>query len=459
MALLAERMVDFAFQLDAAAMPSAVVAAAVRVVADTLACGVAALDEPGPDILRRYALARARQPEATLLGSRDRVDVPLAALVNTTLVRDLDANDLYAAPPGKDTGHFSDAVPSLLALAEATGASGRDLLVAVVAVYEIQAALAEAYRWMERGLHSVSQLAWALPAVAGRLLGLQREQAIAAVGLSGSTSGLVLQSWLKPGPALPLIKGAAPGLVCQHALEATSLAAAGLTAPVDALETLFDCLPSRVDVSAFDRLAGPCQWAILRTVTKRYPAQIYTQAAIAAAVSVRKEIGSVDDIAVVTVYGHRGTTAGVQGAPGAYMPRTRAAADHSTPFVVALALRDGDLTPASYEGEPWNDPAVLDLMRRIDLVIDPEFERAFDEAGVLGCRLVVELVDGRRLEATVSQPPGHPDAPLTDDAFLAKLRAFVDPRLGPGGAERLLAAARQLPESPSVRELLEACRR
>ncbi len=456
---LAERMAEFALGLDFSELPTSVVEATTWIIADTLACGVAALEEPGPALLRQYALEHASRPEATLLGGDERVDVPLAALVNAALVRDLDANDIYAAPPGKDTAHFSDAIPALLAAAELVGTSGREFLTAVVAVYELQAALDEAYHWTRRGLHSVSQVAWAVPAAAGRLLGLSREQIVSAIGLAGTTGGLVLQSWLKPGPELPLLKGAAPGFACQRALEAVQLAARGLTAPPDALETLFERLPSDFDPAAFDRLDGGAQWAVLRTILKRYPAQIYTQAAVAAAASLHRQIGSVDDIAVVTVYGHRGVTAGVQGSPGAYMPQTRAAADHSTPFVVAVALRDGDLTPSSYQGEPWRDPALLDLMRRIDLVIDPEFERAFHQQGVLGCRVVVELLDGRRLEATIRQPPGHPDNALSREELLAKLRALVEPRLGPGAAEPVLAEAERLPGAPSVAALLEACHR
>src|SRR5690606_9007180 len=119
--------------------------------------------------------------------SGERVDASLATLVNSALARDLDANDLYAGPPGRDTGHFSDAIPAILAVAERAGASGREFLTAVVIAYEVQAALAESYLWMERGLHSVSQVAWAVPAAAGRLLGLTREQIVNAIGLAGTT--------------------------------------------------------------------------------------------------------------------------------------------------------------------------------------------------------------------------------------------------------------------------------
>jgi 2-methylcitrate dehydratase PrpD len=77
---------------------------------------------------------------------------------------------------------------------------------------------------------------------------------------------------------------------------------------------------------------------------------------------------------------------------------------------------------------------------------------------MLGCRVVVELLDGRRLEATIRQPPGHPDSPLAREELLAKLRALVEPRLGPGAAERLLSTAERLPEAPGVAALLHACR-
>ena len=456
----AATIAEFALGLRYEDLPDDVLRTAVVAIADTLACAIGALDEPGPAILRDYAAAHAALPEATLLGSVERVAAPLAALVNCALARDLDANDLYAGSPGRDTGHFSDAIPALLATAERAGASGRELVTAVVVAYEVQAVLSECYLWMDRGLHSVSQVAWAVPAAAGRLLGLSHEQVVAAIGLAGTTGGLILQSWLRPSPSLPLIKGGAPGFAAKTGLEAIDLAAAGFTAPDDALETLFDRLPSSLDPAPFSWLRPPYRFHTPRTMLKRYPAQIFTQAAIEAAVDLHRQIGgAVDDIAVATLYGHSRVAAGVQGSAAAYTPETRAAADHSTPFVVAVALRDGDLTPASYDGEPWRDAALRDLMRRIDLVIDPAFEEAFTMRGQLGCRLVVEMLDGRRLEAVVRQQRGHPDVPLTRGELLAKMRGLVDRKLGAGAADRLLAEVEALPNAPGVDRLVAVCRR
>ena len=455
---LAEMMADFALDLAYEDLPEPVVDAAVRAVADTLACAVGAVGEEGSELLRDFAVARASLLESSLIGSDEQINMSLAALVNCSLARDLDANDLYAGTPGRDTGHFSDAIPALLGVAEAIGANGQDFITSVVIAYELQAVLAESYLWMQGGLHSVSQVAWALPAAAGRMLRLRREQIVAAIGLSGTTGGLILQSWLKPSPNLPLIKGGAPGFAARHALEAVELAADGYTAPPDALETLFERLPSSSDQTSFQHLTRPFTFTTLRNMLKQYPAQIYTQSAAQAAVALHEQIESADDIAVATVYGHRSVVAGVQGSAGAYRPATRGAADHSTPFVVAVGLRDGDLTPASYDGEPWTDEELLDLMRRVDLVIDPEFERAFVEEGRFGCRLVVELHDGRRLESTVSQQKGHPDNPLSRDDLLAKMRALTTRNAGEDFAEQLLDTVEALPTVANINDLVTLLR-
>ena len=403
--------------------------AAKRAIADTLSCAIGAAELPSVKLLRDYAKTRSGREIATLIGDGAKVDPALAALVNATAARELDANDLYATAPGRDTGHFSDSIPALLAIAEQHKTSGKDLILATVIAYEIQAALAEGYLWMDRGLHSVSQVAWAVPAAAGRLMGLTQQEIVNAIGLSGSTGGLILNSWLKPSKSIPMLKGASAGFAAMRGIEAAELAKAGFTAPPDALETLFDRLESDADHARFDRLENREHFAITRNIIKRYPAQIYTQSAIEAAIELSAKIDSVDDIAVATLYGHRNVAAGVQGSGAAYTPETREAADHSTPFVVAIGLRDGDLTPASYDGEPWRDEDLLDLMRRIDLVIDPDLDAAFDNERKIGCRLLVEMLDGTVLETSVDQPEGHPDRPLSDEALQRKMAGLVGSRV------------------------------
>jgi 2-methylcitrate dehydratase PrpD len=97
-------------------------------------------------------------------------------------------------------------------------------------------------------------------------------------------------------------------------------------------------------------------------------------------------------------------------------------------------------------------------MRRVDLVIDPEFERAFVEEGRFGCRLVVELHDGRRLERTISQQKGHPDNPLSRDDLLAKMRALTIRNTGEAFAEQLLETVKSLPVAANLNDLVRLLR-
>jgi 2-methylcitrate dehydratase len=447
---LAHRIASFATKLCWDDLTPEAIETAKRTLADTIACAVGAVDQPAVRLLRDYAVARSGRQISSIVGTNEKVEPSLAALVNATAARDLDANDLYATAPGRDTGHFSDAIPALLAVAEQHRASGQDLILATVIAYEIQAALAEGYLWMDRGLHSVSQVAWAVPAAAGRIMGLTENEIVNAIGLSGSTGGLILQSWLKPSKSIPMLKGASAGFAAMRGVEAVEMAKAGFTAPTDALETLFDRLVSDAEYARFSRLEERDEFAITRTIIKRYPAQIYTQSAIEAAIDLSSKIDSVGDIAVATLYGHRKVASGVQGSGAAYTPETREAADHSTPFVIAIALRDGDLTPDSYANEPWRDEEMLDLMRRIDLVIDPDLDAAFDSENKLGCRLLVEMIDGTVHETVVEQPEGHPDRPLSHDALFEKMAGLI----GSQRANSVLDAVERLPDAGRVDDLI-----
>jgi 2-methylcitrate dehydratase len=454
----AEAMAGFAAGLRYEDLGETAVCAAKRCIADALGCAIAARGGRAATRLRATVARRSSSREATLLGGGGRADVEGAALVGCTMVRDLDANDLYAGPPDRDTGHFSDALPAVLAQAEASGSDGRELLTAVVAVYELQAALAEAYLWMERGLHSVSQVGWALPAVLGRLRGLSEEQIVNAISTSGTMSGLVLQSWLGAAD-IPDIKAVSTGMVAAGAVRATDLAAEGLSAPAGALETLFERLPSDARPELFQRLAERSPAAIQRTMFKRFPAQIYVQAAIEAAIGVRRrlQLEGLANVASVRLEGHSRVAAGVQGSADAFHPATRGSADHSTPFAVAVALRDGGLTPASYRDEPWADPDLAALMERTTLVVDSDLDRALSERGQLGCRLTVRTAADDEATESVTQQRGHPDRPLSDADLREKARAFVDPVLGDGAADRLWDAVHRLEEQSSLDALLAAC--
>jgi 2-methylcitrate dehydratase len=449
---LAAHFAAFAERLSLRDLPNAEAHALTRLLADTLACGIAARAAPDIGWLSSEAAEHHQPAEraATLFAGGTAPSLALAARANTAAVRALDANDIYCGPPGSDMGHFSDAMPTLLAAAELRGASGADLLAAIAVAYEIQALLCERAQWTSHGWHTAGLLAWALPVPLARLLHLSAHAGATATSIAGST-GQALQAWLRPDKPVTAMKTLAPGLVAERAVEAVELARAGFTAPEDALETMLGQLGVRREDVPVDCLGSV--WTLRRNLIKRYPAQFLTQGAVQAALEVAARSVQPAEIADITIFGHGGVCGSVQGSPRAYQPESHEDADHSTPFVVALALTRGHLTPRDYAGAPWHDASIRELMARIRLVETPERERARVEHGLLGCRLEARMRHGTTIVAEVQQPHGHPDAPLDDAALITKLDELLDGRLGPAGGERLVTVCAALPDAADLAEM------
>jgi 2-methylcitrate dehydratase PrpD len=230
-----------------------------------MACALGAYNTAAVDAVRRCVVAKAGRTEATLLGTDRKVPTGLAALVNGTMVRYLDANDIFVLSHGGASGHCSDGTPGLLAPAEQHRCSGKELLVCLVASYELQGALAETFHFRESGLHPLTHVAWTLPIVAARLIGATPVEAAHACGLCIATN-TILNTWLRPTRTIPMIKGVAVGLVLERVLEAAELAGLGVTATEDAFEVAFSCLSSggdsQVDPTPVEKLGR--RWRTIR---------------------------------------------------------------------------------------------------------------------------------------------------------------------------------------------------
>jgi 2-methylcitrate dehydratase len=456
---LAQTMAEFTFSLRYDAIPPEVLAAARRHLADTLACALGAYNAPPVEALRKHALTQGGRADATILGTDKKAPAALAALVNGAMVRYLDANDIFVLSRGGASGHFSDGTAGLLALAERYGRSGEELVTCLVASYEIQGALAESLNFWERGLHPLTTVAWTVPIVAARLSGATPAQSVHASGLSIAT-GTVLNTWLRPAATIPMIKSVAVGLALTRALEAADLAGLGVSATEDALETVLGRLQphtgSGFDTAPLEQLGR--RWTTTHSMLKLHPAQINTQAAVDAALDLHQQGIRMEQVRKLVLHGHRRVAAGIQGSAAAFAPATPEAADHSTPFVVAMALLRGRLTLHEFEASPWEKDEVKAALAKIELVIDSDMDKAFDDEGFLGARLVAELNDGRTAEAFVHQPKGHPQAPLTDVELLEKMSWLLQasaPGMKPQG---LLDRCKRLSTVENVEDLLVACR-
>ena len=199
---------------------------------DTIGCGFAALDEPSACALLAVVEGSGGASQCTVIGRTDRTSAANATLANGALVRILDFNDYVNARAGDLGGHPSDNIPVALAAGELRRASGREVIAAIVLGYEI---FARCKDLMERdsAWDGVTVSGLVAPAMAGRLMGLDRRRLAHAIALSvprAATSTAVRFGDISAA------KSIANALVAQNGVQAALLAEHGITGPLDLFE-------------------------------------------------------------------------------------------------------------------------------------------------------------------------------------------------------------------------------
>ena len=175
------RLVDFALAYRFEDLPASTVHAAKARLLDSIAVGLAAYAAPPVRILRKTAPHVRGHWKATLWGTRDQTTPDIAALVNGSMVRYFDLNDAYRT---LDASHPSDNLPGLMAVVEALGLSGRDLILAAFISYEIQCRFTDSVAFNAAGWDQPLVGAQAAALAVGRIMGLSADQLAHALSLA-----------------------------------------------------------------------------------------------------------------------------------------------------------------------------------------------------------------------------------------------------------------------------------
>src|SRR3954468_14092422 len=184
-ATLAQRLADYATALRFEDLPADVVHEAKRRVIDSLGCALGAYMAEPCVIAREVAGAYFAARGALVWGTRHVAPPDWAAFANGCLVRYLDYNDTYLS---KEPAHPSDNIPPAFAAAQAHGASGAELLTAIVLAYEVQCRLCDATSLRAIGWDHVTYGTFSTALAAARLMKLGTERTRHAVGIAGVTS-------------------------------------------------------------------------------------------------------------------------------------------------------------------------------------------------------------------------------------------------------------------------------
>jgi 2-methylcitrate dehydratase len=415
---ISETIVDFVASLAPDSVPSRTYHDVRRRLVDSFGCAIAALDAPPARIARGLAAETTSSNAATVLGLEQPTTIELAAFANTVMVRYLDCNDMYFTARGGG-GHPSDMIPTALAVGEAVGATGREVMAAIVAGYEVNGALASAVWLRERGWDQGLNIVAATAMIAGKLYDLDRDQLGHALALAVTPNVPVRQTRIGH---LSMWKGCATAGAARNGIFSATLAQRGMTGPPEPFE-------GRSGI--WDQVTGPFElqlpvssheFVIEDVHTKIRPAEYNAQGPIDLALDIRESV-DLDEVEAIELdtYFLAYHEIGMDAAK--WDPRTRETADHSLPYLIAVALVDGFIDQHSCAPERVVDPSLRPLMNKIAIRERPEFTERFPSEII--SRLVVRLRNGDEVVRETSFPRGHRRNPVDDREIDAKFDRMV----------------------------------
>jgi 2-methylcitrate dehydratase len=414
---IAHQFARYALALDYEVLPEEVVHQAKRCLLDALGCAIGAYEAPGRPMCEATVKELGGVEEATVWGSGLRTSASNATLVNSFLVRFLDYNDFGGG------GHNSDAIPSILAVAEREKAKGREFLTSLVISYELGARLRESIKGP-----SLEERGWSIdirgglntPPALGRLMGLSEEEIANAIGICSSYS-LPLGILDPDREEMTMMKNLRFGIVAYQAILACLLAKKGFTGPVRVVEGESGVrdvvLRGDMDLEHLTDFSG---WRILNTRYKYVSVNGSSLGYVLATLALVKEhdlrpedIAAVRIKACVREYNHTTT-------PAKKYARTAENADHSAFYMTAIAIKDRTMGPEQFTPEKFTDPVILDLIERITVEPDPSMPvKCFQGISEITTK------DGRQFQKRINTPHGLGDDPLSDRELEDKFRAMA----------------------------------
>jgi len=411
---------------------------AKRHLIDSFGCAMGGYRSEPAEIARRVAPAWNGAPSARILGEGRTTTPEAAAFANSVMIRFLDANDTYIT---RGSGHPSDMLGAILAAAELRGASGKDFLLATVAGYEVFGALADHVALRDRGWDQGVFVAPASAAGAGLLLGLSVQEMADSIAIAITANVATRQT--RAGE-LAMWKGCATAAAAKAGLFAAQLAKAGMTGPTAAFEGrhgLCEQVTGPFELGALGGAGRP--FAIERTNFKFFAAEYHAQAPLAVALALRNKV-RVEEIETLDVQIYAMAHSEIGSEPAKWDPQTRETADHSLPYMLAVALVDGRITPASFEPKRYLDPSLRPIMNRIRVAENPELTRRFP--GELPSQIDVTTRSGLRFTERAEYPKGHARNPMTDGDVETKFRDLAESVLGRAQAAEALETLWRLDE-------------
>lgn len=442
---LTERLADFALDTGYTAIPPLSLIKARNAVIDFLGCVMGAEHTPEAAIINNFVLKEASSSEATLVGNWSKISAIDAAMVNAYKCHILEYDDGVC---GVHTG--ATVLPAAFAIAEKVGASGKELLRAVVLGIETAgrisnaAGVAQNKYWHSTGTCGIFGAAMA----SGILLGLNKEQIVWSLGNAGTMSA-GLWEFNRNGDMskyLHCAKAAHDGIL------ASELAGFGLTGARTILEGEKGFFVSHSNTynpeKSFETLGK--EFLIDRLAVKPFPSCSHTHAAIIAALQIRENNSlDPDKITKITVTTYKEA---ISTARHNKVVSNLREARLSIAFGVAAALLNGKVDLHTFSEEKVGDRKIIGLIHRTEILPDDEMTKNYPKQWAAAVEVQTPQ---KTYSAVVKEPWGDLRNVISDQKLCAKFNESAQETLGIDCAGELFSRCIEIEKTTCVRTLLE----
>lgn len=412
-----------------------------RLLLDYLGVALAGSRSESGRIAGRFARMQGGRAQASLIGQGGRVPMASAAFANAISSHSIELDDIDVLA----LFHFSPPVFSAaLAVAEFTGASGRQLLTALAAGCEMMERASKATNpsLRDRGFHTTPACGvFGATVAAGKLLRLNETKLTSALGLAGAQASGLMEMY---GPSMQ--KRFNPGPTARNGVTAALMAQLGFTGADTVFEGERGFCRAFSDEALPERLtAGIGQPYRLDIEFKPYSCARPIHNAIDCALDIRSK-SNVDPRAIERIHVARHPDWARYHLNRA--PRTYHEAQVSLPFSVAVALIEGQALLAQYSDRNIRNPLVKRLAVATEITTDASLPRG------VSCKMTVTTRDGRQSTSQVDDPKGSIRNPMSDSEIRAKFDSLAQPVLGAARAARIAQLVDEIEQCSHVGKLM-----
>lgn len=437
----AEILADHFSTLKIENIPEKHITDAKTLVRDYLGVALGGSQTDSARVAARFAVETGGKAEATIIGHGGRVPALHGALANAIASHSIELDDVDILA----LFHFSPPVVSAaLAVAEREKSSGREFIAAVVAGCEMMARASNAtnFSLRNRGYHTTPTCGvFGAAIAAARLLKLDRDQTISALGLAGAQASGLMEMY---GPSMQ--KRFNPGPAARNGVTAAVMAKMGFTGTA----TIFDGERGFCRAFSDEHDIG----ALTKDLGKDFPIYLEYKAyscarpihnAIDCALDIRKQLKEpLSAVKAITMRRHPAWAHYHQNK----RPKTYHEAQVSLEYSVAVALIEGAALFPQYQNSKLADPEIRRLSDLVEIVPDESLPRG------VSCLMILKTEGGAEFRSQIDHPKGSIDYPMTREEMNRKVHLLGDPVIGEPAVSAMIDAVDRIDSLSSVEELM-----